>query len=194
MKLAPTPLILSRYIIRKRFRSLRCPESTVFEKSCLKVGKGGRDLRFARSLLAGRVKNNQFLKTFYDRYLHLAPSRVLESLWKHHQSKAIKILHRNYVSIFFPAPKKYIFLGSQKIFSKIFLAENYFFEIFPKIKKFDPKKIGIFEKMKISEKNKISKIFLEIWKLFFFDEKKKLRKKLDHHFDVEICQESIFCI
>ena len=28
-------------------------------------------------------------------------------------------------------------------------------------------------------------------KIFFFDEKKKLRKKMDHHINVEFCKESI---
>ena len=34
-------------------------------------------------------------------------------------------------------------------------------------------------------------LFFTFSKCYFFDEKKKLRKKLDHHIDVEFCQESI---
>ena len=72
------------------------------------------------------------------------------------------------------------------------------------MKKSDFPEIYFFQKeksdfpLKIFRKNmffKISeKIFFSFSKLFFFDKKIKVEKKLEHHFDVEFYQESIFRI
>ena len=68
---------------------------------------------------------------FGNTYLHLARSRVPESLWKPHQSKAINFLHRNCEPTFFPTPTKKFFFRDQKYFSKK-ISKNYFSVKIPK--------------------------------------------------------------
>ena len=46
-------------------------------------------------------------------------ARVSRTRWKPHKSKDHNFLHRNYIPIFFPTPKKNIFFSKPKIKNKI---------------------------------------------------------------------------
>ena len=112
----------------------------------------------------------------------------LRSFWKHQKSIPDNFLQRNYTSIFFST---FFFIEKNtfwkvgnifgEIFQKSFRKKHFSFVKFYKGQIFFPKWF-----LKIFEKN-----IYDVLKFIFFDEKSKLRKKLDHSFYVKNCQESI---
>ena len=109
--------------------------------------------------------------TFGVIYLHLHHDRVSESLWKPHKSKVLNFLHRNYTSVFFSTPKKYIFFRTTKKNPK---------NIFYRKWKSENRKcwsICVFSWSKFSIFRKISEFFVSdifFTYIFFWSRKKKL--------------------
>ena len=115
---------------------------------------------------------------------------VPETLWKHHKSKAHKILHRSYAPFFFSTPRKNIF-AIEKI----------------KTKKCRSKKLWSkknIEKKMLNQKNQNLKNFHQHFFFrpenfldFFFDRKNiyfRSWKKKDHSFDVKFWELSIYAV
>ena len=186
IKFVPTPLILWRYIIRKRFQSLSCTESMVLEKSCPKVGKGWLHPRFARGLLAGSARK---WPDFWSFWWHIfAPNSqqsagiaLKTSPIESYQFSTSKLC----TNFFSNSNTKIIFFGLKK--NRFFFRAKKYFRDFPENRKiwsnFFSRKFQQQKNGKIFFARKYFRKYFFIPELLFFW--LELEKKLVHSFYVE---------